>query len=600
MRNIHLRYAEETYDEDGVLETFSVHYPEDYNFAYDVVDDIAAAEPSRPAMQWCNPEGEEHLFSFADLKYWSDKTANFLVEQGVEKGDRVLVILRRHYQFWFTALALHKIGAVLVPATFMLKEHDLEYRINEAGVTTIIVTDVGEIAQIVDNALPLVPVLRRRILVNGGGGGLSFGLPELSQVKRLGLGGALSGEAGLCALPTQREGWVDFNTGVQAASPTWQRVPTKASEPMITYFSSGTSGNPKMVLHDSSYSLGHLGTAKHWQNVKSDGGLHFTIADTGWGKAVWGKLYGQFLMEACVLTYDYDRFDAGELLGLVDKYQVSTFCCPPTMYRMFLNGSAESARLSSLEYCVCAGEALNPDLLAGWKALTGITLMDGFGQTETPVTIANMPGMTPKPGSMGRAVPLYTTRLLDEEGKECSVGQTGEICIAYDPDNRPPGIMLEYYRDPEKTAAAIHDGWYHSGDTAWKDEDGYIFYVGRNDDVIKSSGYRISPFEIESVLLTHPSVRECAVTGVPDELRGKSVKATIVLQPGYRGSEELTKEIQTFMKRETAPYKYPRIIVYVDALPKTINGKTRRAVIRAADEQGAAAAAARPPEEFGG
>lgn len=600
MRNINLRYVKEQYDEDGVLKEFSLHCPDDYNFAYDVVDDIATAEPNRPAMIWCNPEGEEHTFSFADLTYWSNKTANFLVEQGVRKGDMVLVILRRHYQFWFTALALHKIGAVLVPATFMLKEHDLEYRINQAEVKTIIATDVGDIAQVIDNTAPAVSLLKTRILVNAGGGGLTQGLPELSQAKELGLGGALSGPEGLCVLKGERDGWVDFNSGVLAASSKWERVPTKADEPMITYFTSGTSGNPKMALHDARYSLGHLGTAKHWQNVKSDGGVHFTIADTGWGKAVWGKLYGQFLMEACVLTYDYDRFDAEELMGLVDKYQISTLCCPPTMYRMFLNGPKEKYHLGSLEYCVCAGEALNPDLLESWRDLTGITLMDGFGQTESPLTVANMPGMTPKPGSMGRPMPHYNTRILDEDGSECKVGQTGEICIEYDPNNRPAGIMLEYYRDPEKTAVAIHDGWYHSGDTAWRDEDGYIFYVGRNDDVIKSSGYRISPFEIESVLLTHPAVLECAVTGVPDEMRGKAVKATIVLKPGYQGDEELTKEIQTFMKRETAPYKYPRIIIYVEALPKTINGKTRRAVIRAADEEGAAVAAARPPEEFGG
>jgi acetyl-CoA synthetase len=369
---------------------------------------------------------------------------------------------------------------------------------------------------------------------------------------------------------------------------------------MIAYFSSGTSGNPKLALHDARYSLGHLNTAKHWQNVKSDGGVHFTIADTGWGKAVWGKLYGQFLMEACVLTYDYDRFDAQELMDLVNKYKISTLCCPPTMYRMLLNGPKENYQIGSLEHCVCAGEALSPDLLESWRELTGLTLMDGFGQTETPLTIANMPGMTPKLGSMGRPLPLYNTRLLDEDGNECKVGQTGEICIEYDVNDRPPGIMLEYYRDPVKTGSAIKDGWYHSGDMAWRDEDGYIFYVGRNDDVIKSSGYRISPFEIESVLHTHPSVLDCAVTGVPDEMRGASVKATIVLAEGFEGTEELTKEIQTFMKKKTAPYKFPRIIVYVDALPKTINNKIRRAVIRAADEQGAAAAAARPPEEHGG
>ncbi|MCL2806908.1 MAG: AMP-binding protein [Coriobacteriia bacterium] len=600
MQNLHLKYVEEQYDDSGVLKKFSVHCPSDYNFAYDVVDEIAATEPERPAMVWCNPEGEEHFFSFGSLKYWSDKTANFLLEQGVEKGDMVLVVLRRHYQFWFIALALHKIGAVLVPATFMLKEHDLEYRVNQASVKTIIATNVGDIAQVVDNTLERIPSLKNRILVNGGGGGLTPGLPELLHVEELGLGAALSGEEGICALGVEREGWADFNTCVRKASPEFAPVSTLAADPMIAYFSSGTSGNPKLVLHDARYSLGHLGTAKHWQNVKSDGGVHFTIADTGWGKAVWGKLYGQFLMEACVLTYDFDRFDAVELMGLVDRYKISTLCCPPTMFRMFLNGPKESYKLSSLEYCVCAGEALNPDLLEGWRELTGITLMDGFGQTETPLTVANMPGMTPKLGSMGRPVPLYNTRILDEEGRECKVGQTGEICIEYDVDNRPPGIMLEYYRDSEKTDAAIRDGWYHSGDTAWRDEDGYFFYVGRNDDVIKSSGYRISPFEIESVLHTHPAVLECAVTGVPDEQRGKAIKATIVLQPGFVGSDELTKEIQSFMKQQTAPYKYPRIIAYVDALPKTINNKIRRAVIRATDEQGEVVALGRPPEEHGG
>ena len=600
MRNINLRYVEEQYDEDGVLKEFSVHCPEEYNFAYDVVDDIAIAEPDRPAMVWCNPEGEEHLFSFGELKYWSDKTANFLVEQGVEKGDVVMVILRRHYQFWFVALALHKIGAILVPATFMLKEHDVEYRVNQAKVKAVIATNVGEIAQVIDNTLPQIPTLKTRVLVHGGGGGVTPGLPALDEAEKLGLGKALSGKEGLCALSVEREGWLDFNTSVRAASSEWEKVPTKALEPMIAYFTSGTSGNPKLALHDARYSLGHLGTAKHWQNVKSDGGVHFTIADTGWGKAVWGKLYGQFLMEACVLTYDYDRFDASELMGLVDKYHISTLCCPPTMFRMFLNGPKETYKFPSLEYCVCAGEALSPDLLEGWRELTGITLMDGFGQTETPLTIANMPGMTPKLGSMGRPMPLYNTRILDENGSECKVGQIGEICIEYDVANRPPGIMMEYYRNPEKTAEAIYDGWYHSGDTAWRDEDGYIFYVGRNDDVIKSSGYRISPFEIESVLHTHPAVIDCAVTGVPDEMRGAAIKATIVLQPGFEASDELTKDIQAFMKQKTAPYKYPRIIAYVDALPKTINNKIRRAVIRATDEQGEAAASARPPEEHGG
>jgi acetyl-CoA synthetase len=593
MRNIHKRYAREAYGEDGILKEFSLEFPEDFNFSYDVVDDIAAAEPDRPAMVWCNPEGEEHRFSFGDMKHWSDKTANFLVEQGVGYGDLVLVILRRHYQFWFVALALDKLGAVIVPATFMLKEHDLEYRINSAQVKTIICTDVGEIAGVVDNALPLCPTLEKRIIVNGGGGGV-----------RGGDASALSGPQGICTLGAEREGWIDFNAAVTAASPVFERRETKAADPMIMYFSSGTSGNPKMVLHNSSYALAHLGTAKHWHNVKSDGGIHFTIADTGWGKAVWGKFYGQWLMEACVFTYDFDRFDAGEICALIERYRISTFCCPPTMYRLLLQGGAQDFDLSSLEYSVAAGEALNPDIFVSWQELTGLRIFDGFGQTETPLTVCNSVGMTPKLGSMGRPLPLYETRILDEDGRECAVGQTGEICIRTDTGNPhqpfPPGIMLEYYKDSEKTAQAIHDGWYHSGDTAWRDEDGYFWYVGRNDDVIKSSGYRIGPFEIESVLLEHPAVNECAVTGVPDEIRGTAVKATIVLAPGWDAGDGLTKELQDWVKKQTAPYKYPRHIAYVDALPKTVNGKVRRAAIRATDEAGAAVASARPPEEFGG
>ncbi|MDR1013974.1 MAG: AMP-binding protein [Coriobacteriales bacterium] len=593
MRNIHKRYARESYDADGVLQELSLVFPADYNFSYDVVDDIAAAEPERPAMVWCNPEGEEHSFTFGDMKHWSDKTANFLAEQGVGYGDLVLVILRRHYQFWFVALALDKLGAVVVPATFMLKEHDLEYRVNSAGIRTVVCTDVGAIAQTVDDALPLCPTLATRILVNGGGGGLS----EED-------GSPFSGPEGVCARRAGREGWLDFNAGVTEASPVFEPRETKAADPMIMYFSSGTSGNPKMVLHDSSYSLAHLGTAKHWHNVRSDGGIHFTIADTGWGKAVWGKLYGQWLMEACVFTYDFDRFDAAEICELIKRYRITTFCCPPTMYRIIMQGDTASYDLSSLEYSVAAGEALNPDIFANWEKLTGLRIFDGFGQTETPLTVANMVNMTPRPGSMGRPVPLYDTRILDGDGRECAVGQTGEICIRTDtgdPDQPyPPGVMLEYYRDPDKTSQAVYGGWYHTGDTAWRDEDGYFYYVGRNDDVIKSSGYRIGPFEIESVLLEHPAVRECAVTGVPDEVRGTAVKATVVPAPGFEGDDGLTRELQGWVKERTAPYKYPRIVSYVEALPKTVNGKVRRAAIRAADEQGAAAAHDRPPEEFGG
>ena len=581
MRNINLRYVDETYAPDGQLETFSVHYPDNFNFGYDVVDDIAMNDPDRRAMIWCNPEGEEHIFTFADMKRWSDKTANFLVDQGIKRGDYVLVVLRRHYQFWFVATALAKIGAVMVPATFMLKEHDLEYRLNGASISSIICTSVGEISQIADNVIDECPTVTSRILVNGAGGGTTKYDDEGNLIAVAGtVGAALSGEEGICAASIERKGWADFNSGVREESEVFERRDTAAADPMLMYFSSGTSGNPKMVLHNSGYAVAHLITAKHWHNVQPDG-VHFTIADTGWGKAVWGKYYGQWLMEACVLTYDFDRFNAGEILSLISKYQVTTLCCPPTMYRLMMSENFDAYDLSSLQYSTTAGEALNPDLFNFWKEHTGLTIYEGFGQTETPLTIANLKHSTPRSGSMGKPVPLYDVEIQRDDGSRCNTGETGEICIRMEP--RPAGIMMEYYRDPEKTANAIYDGWYHTGDTAWVDEDGYFWYVGRNDDVIKSSGYRIGPFEIESELLEHEAVRECAVTGVPDPVRGFAVKATVVLADGFEGSDELTRELQAWVKHRTAPYKYPRIVEYVDALPKTVNGKIRRVAIRQKD-----------------
>ncbi len=582
MRRINERFVTETY-EDGLLSSFDVHCEDDYNFGYDVVDDIAVNDHARRAMVWCNPEGEEHIFTFADMKTWSDKTANFLAESGIGRGDKVLVILRRHYQFWFVALALAKLGAVMVPATFMLKEHDMSYRLNRAGIKAVIATSAGEVADIVDAVVDECPTVETLILVEPAGAGLT----ERDEDGALldggrGFGPGLSGPEGICALPAQRDGWLDFNTSVRMASDIFERRETSAADPMLMYFSSGTSGNPKMVLHDSLYSLGHLMTAKHWHNVRPDG-LHFTIADTGWGKAVWGKFYGQWLMEACVLTYDFDRFHAGEILDLIGRYDVTTFCAPPTMYRLMMQEDLDAFDLSTLEYSTTAGEALNPDLFDFWKEHTGLTIFEGFGQTETPLTIGNLTNSMPRPGSMGKPVPLYEVAILREDGTVCDTGETGEICISIDP--HPAGIMMGYYADPDKTAAAMHDGWYHTGDTAWKDEDGYYWYVGRNDDVIKSSGYRIGPFEIESVLLEHDAVKECAVTGVPDELRGAAVKATVVLASGFAPTDGLTRELQTWVKSQTAPYKYPRIIEYVEELPRTVNGKIRRVAIREADEE---------------
>jgi acetyl-CoA synthetase len=573
VRDINLRYVDETYDADGIIASFGLHYPDNFNFGYDVVDDIADNDPNRRAMVWCNPEGEEHVFTFAEMKYWSDKTANYLASLGIGRGDMVMVILRRHYQFWFVATALHKLGAILAPATFMLKEHDLEYRLNRASVKALICTSVGEIAQTVDNVAAKCPSLEIKMLLDGGGGGTLVGdVPA-------GYGPALSGPEGVCAARAEREGWSDFNAGVSAASEAFERAETNVRDPFLLYFSSGTTGNPKMVLHDSAYALAHIPTAKHWHNVETtDGSSHFTIADTGWGKAVWGKLYGQWLMEACVFTYDFDRFSGAEILSLVEQYGITTLCCPPTMYRLMMAEGLGGYDLSSLHYCTTAGEALNPDLFEGWRDHTGLALVEGFGQTETPLLICNVVGMEPKPGSMGKPSPQYVVEIQDESGARCAPGQTGEVVVKADP--RPDGVMMCYYREEEKTAEAMHDGWYHTGDTAWYDEDGFFWYVGRNDDLIKSSGYRIGPFEVESVLLEHDAVRECAVTGVPDPVRGHAVKATIVLNDGYKAGDELTKELQSWVKKRTAPYKYPRIVDFVDALPKTVNGKIRRSAIR--------------------
>ncbi|MCH3942822.1 MAG: AMP-binding protein [Atopobiaceae bacterium] len=586
MRNINLRYVTESYDADGVLSDFTANLSEDFNFGYSIVDDIATAEPDRPAMVWCNPEGEEHRLSFGDMRRWSDKCANYLSEQGIGRGDMVMVIMRRHYQFWFVATALAKLGAVMVPATFMLKEHDLAYRLKAADIKAVVCTSVGDIAQVCDNVASQCPSLKVRMLVNGAGGG------KLSreEAAKLGYGEALSGEQGLCRASIEREGWLDLNSGVLAASDRFERRETNGFDPMLMYFSSGTSGEPKMVLHDSGYALAHIVTGKQWHNVHSDGGLHFTIADTGWGKAVWGKYYGQWIMEGCVFTYDFDRFHADEILSLVAKYKITTLCCPPTMYRMLSEADVDSFDLSTLEYLTTAGEALNPDLFQFWREHTGLTIFEGFGQTETVLTIANLANSTPRPGSMGKPSPQFEVQICRHDGTKCTTGETGEICIRLDGKGRSghpgtTGLMMEYYREPEKTAEAMHDGWYHTGDTAWVDEDGYFYYVGRTDDVIKSSGYRIGPFEIESVMLEHQAVRECAVTGVPDPLRGYAVKATVVLASGFVPSTELTKELQTWVKHKTAPYKYPRIVDYVDELPKTVNGKIRRVAIRRHDEE---------------
>ena len=547
MLHVNERYVDETRDEKGNVVDYQYKYPENFNFAYDVVDAIAEAEPGRRAMIWCNPCGEEHVFTYGDLKRYSDKTANMLRAKGIGKGDMVMVVLKRHYQFWFTILALHKLGAVIIPATFLLTKHDIVYRVNSASVQAVICTGQGDVAAHFDESAPECPTLQTKLMVNG-----------------------------------ERDGWEDFMTEMEKAPESFARVPTLASDPMILYFSSGTTGNPKMALHPYTYALGHLATAKYWHNVDPEG-IHFTIADTGWGKAVWGKLYGQMFMESCVFVYDFEKFVASDILDKVSQYGVTSLCCPPTMFRFFLQEDVKSWDLSRLTYCTIAGEALSPDVFNKWYEATGIKLMEGFGQTETTLLIANLVGMEPKPGSMGKPIPQYDVMIVDEDGQPVQPGVTGEIVVKLD-HGKTLGLFDCYYRDEKRTKEAMHDGLYHTGDTAWMDEDGYYWYVGRTDDVIKSSGYRIGPFEIESVLAEHPAVLECAVTGVPDPLRGNVVKATIVLRPGFAASEELKKELQNHVKKETAPYKYPRVVEFVDELPKTVNGKIRRVEIRQNDQ----------------
>ncbi|HOK82304.1 MAG TPA: AMP-binding protein [Clostridia bacterium] len=522
-------------------------HPEDnFNFAYDVVDGITAKNPEKPAMLWISNDKKEKLFTFGELSYLSDKCANFFLSAGIKKGDRVMLVLKRHYQFWVSILALHKIGAVAIPATHLLTAKDFEYRFNAALVSAIVCTGEGEVAHECEKSLPKCPTLQVKIMVNG-----------------------------------EREGWLDFDAGVGQASSKLERIPTKIDETMLMYFSSGTTGYPKIACHSHRYALGHFMTAKFWHNVDPNG-LHLTISDTGWGKAAWGKLYGQWLCEAPILTYDFEKFDAADILGMFSKYHITTFCAPPTMYRFFIKEDLSKYDLSSLKYATVAGEALNPEVYEQFYKATGIKLMEGYGQTETTLTVGNLVGDKVKPGSMGKPTPQYDIDLVDPDGNPVKTGEVGEIVLRTD-KAVPFGMFSGYYRDEAATSRAWHDGLYHTGDTAWCDEDGYFWFVGRVDDVIKSSGYRIGPFEIESVLMELPYILECAVTGVPDEIRGQVVKATIVLTKNKQPSEELKKEIQEYVKSNTAPYKYPRVIEFVEALPKTISGKIKRNEIRAKD-----------------
>lgn len=537
------RYIETTADESGIFSSIAFKNHERFNFAYDIVDELAKSKPEKLAMLHLDAHKNERRFSFADMGRESSRAANYFTSLGIKRGDRVMLVLKRHYQFWFAIIALHKIGAVAIPATNLLVRKDFEYRFGAAEVRAIVCTSDGDAAEQVELAAPACPGLQIKILVGG-----------------------------------SRPGWNDFDAEYSSASERFERVDVGGEDPMLMFFTSGTTGYPKIALHSYQYPLGHYPTARYWQAVDPEG-IHFTVSDTGWGKALWGKLYGQWMCEAAVFTYDFDRFRADDILPLFSKYHLTSFCAPPTMYRFFIKEDLSKYDLTSLTHATIAGEALNPEVYEQFRRATGLSLHEGFGQTETTLAIAYFNGMPITPGSMGKPSPLYDVDLVNPEGKSVEVGETGEVIIRVD-KGRPCGLFLGYYRDEEATAKAWSGGYYHTGDTAWRDENGCFHYVGRVDDLIKSSGYRIGPFEIESVIMELPYVLECAVIGVPDEIRGQVVKATVVLTRGTTASEELKRDIQNYVKEHTAPYKYPRIIEFIDELPKTISGKIRRVELR--------------------
>ena len=534
-------------------ENFKIYAPDNFNFAYDIVDVYAKEHPDKKALVWCNDSGDEKIFTFKNLEYYSKKTANMFKKLGICKGDSVMLMLKSRYEFWFCILALHRIGAIAVPATHMLTKKDVVYRVERANINTVICApDEGVLDYIDDAYNEISDILKNRIVVS-----------------------------------MEKEGWTNFDKEMELASEDFER-PTgddavSNDDISLNYFSSGTTGMPKMVQHDFTYPLAHILTARYWQNV-TDGGMHYTVADSGWAKCVWGKIYGQWLVGSGVFVYDYDRFTADKMLENLVKHGVTTFCAPPTIYRFLIREDLSKYDFSKLEYCVTAGEPLNPEVYQKFLEITGLKLMEGFGQTETVVSIATYPWLEPKPGSMGKPSPEYDILLLNSEGNACETGEEGEIVIDTSFGN-PPGIFKGYGSDPKKTASVWYDGYYHTGDMAWMDEDGYYWFVGRADDIIKTSGYRVGPFEVESALIEHPSVLECAITGVPDDIRGQIIKATIVLTKEYVASEELKKELQDHVKKVTAPYKYPREVEFVDELPKTISGKIRRVEIREHDTE---------------
>ncbi len=535
---------------EDYLKNFRIQAPDHFNFAYDVLERLAQETPDAVALEWCNVEGEAKTFTFKDIAEQSSRAANLFQSLGVQRGDAVMLVLKRHYQFWFAIMGLHKLGAVAVPATHLLTKKDIVYRCNAATVKMIVATSEGVFHQQCDLAMAECPTVAKRLSVRG-----------------------------------SIDGWINFDEELQKQSPVFGRPEplNENSDPLLLYFTSGTSGMPKMVIHDCTYPLGHIQTAAFWQECE-DNGLHLTVSETGWAKSVWGKLYGQWLCGSAIMVYDFEKFVPKDLLNIVSKYHVTSFCAPPTIYRfMMLEEGIKQLDLSALRHCSVAGEPLSPEVFDGWLSLTGVPLREAFGQTELCVTVGTFPWMKSIPGSMGKPSPQFDVDIVDDDGNSCAAGVVGEIVVRT--RKKQVGMFGGYYRDEERTASVWHDDIYHTLDLAWRDEWGYYWYVGRADDVIKSSGYRIGPFEVESALMEHPAVLETAITGVPDEVRGQVVKATIVLRKGFEPSDALIRELQDHVKKTTAPYKYPRIIEFAAELPKTISGKIRRVELRERDKQ---------------
>lgn len=535
------KFVETEENENGTPVKIAFKNTETFNFGFDVVDEIAEKYPDKLAMIHLDKHKNEKDFTFSQIKKESARVANYFKSLGIKRGDRVMLVLKRHYEFWFAMIALHKLGAIAIPATYLLQKHDFVYRYNAAGVKAIVCTADGDTAKIAEDAAKECPSVELKLIVGG-----------------------------------RKDGWHDFDAEYPLYSSKFAREKDTpcGEDPALMFFSSGTTGEPKMVMHKHTYALGHFMTAKYWHCCERDG-LHFTISDTGWGKSLWGKLYGQWMCEGAVFVYDFDRFNAADILPMFAKYNITTFCAPPTMLRMMIKEDLSKYDFSSIKHMTTAGEALNPEVAKQFCNLTGLTIYEGFGQTETTLTIANFRGTDVKPGSMGKASPQYHIDLVDADGNTVQNGETGEIVVRLD-NGTPPGLFKEYCKEPDKTAEAMRGGVYHTGDTAWRDEDGYFWYVGRVDDIIKSSGYRIGPFEIESVIMELPYVLECGVSAAPDEVRGQIVKASIVLTKGTEPTDELKKEIQQYVKTHTAPYKYPRLVVFRDSLPKTTSGKIQR------------------------